>query len=137
MPIPSLSSVPRFSPLVGEIGKTLAGGERKPDRLELMVGHGERIVEEDHHPVTGEVLERPAVARDQRPECSVVLAEYLEQLFGRSRLREGGEPSQVREEARDVRAVSRQQLLAVLARDELCHLRRQESRELLALPLDG
>ena len=52
----------------------LLSGEREPDGLELVICDGERVVEEDHHAVAREVLQRPFVRRDQLAERSVVLA---------------------------------------------------------------
>ena len=111
-------------------------GDREPNRLELVVRDGEGIVEEHHDPVAREVLQRPFVGRHQLAECGVVLAQDVEQLLGGRRLAECGEPAQIREETRDVRAMAGQELLAVPAGDELCHLRRDEPGELRALPLD-
>jgi hypothetical protein len=83
------------------------------------------------------VLERASVLSDELAECGVVVAQDVEELLGRRGLGERGEAAQVEEEARDVRAMAGQELLAALARDQLGHLGRQESRELGALPLDG
>src|SRR5215211_8250955 len=102
-----------------------------------MVLDPERVVEEDHHAVAGEMLKRPSVRRDQLAEGGVVVAQDVEQLLGRGRLRERGEAAQVEEETCDVGAVARQELLAVPARDQLGHLGREEAGELSPLPLDG
>ena len=82
------------------------------------------------------MLERPFVTRDQLAERPVVLPQHVDQLLGRSRFGESGEAAQVAEQARDVRAVPGQELLAVVAGDELGHLRRDEPGQLRALPLD-
>ena len=97
------------------------------DRLQFVVLDRQRVVEEHHHAVSGEVLERRVVRPDELSEHAVVLAQDLEQLFGRSRLGERGEPTQVAEETGDVRAVPREQSLAVLARDQLGDGRRDEA----------
>ena len=70
---------------------------------------------------------------DELSEHAVVLAQGLEQFFRRSRLGERGEPTQVAEQTGDVRAVSREQPLAVVARDQLGDGRRDEARELGSL----
>jgi hypothetical protein len=66
----------------------------------------------------------------------VVLTKDVEQLLGRGRLGECREAAQVTEEGRDVGPVAGQQPFAVLARDELRDLGRDEARELRALALD-
>jgi hypothetical protein len=82
------------------------------------------------------VLQRALVRRDEVAERAVVLAQDVEQILGRSRLGEGGETAQVAKQARDVRAVPGQQLLALCARDQLRDLRRDEAGELGPLALD-
>ena len=62
--------------------------------------------------------------------------EHVEELLRRRRLGEGGEAAQIAEETRDIGAVPGEELLAVSAGDELCHLRRDEPSQLRALPLD-
>jgi hypothetical protein len=44
-----------FLPHPRQLRESLLGGERKPDRLELMVIDSERVVEEHHHAVAREV----------------------------------------------------------------------------------
>src|SRR5215475_5229766 len=114
----------------------LLSGYREADRLALVVFHGERIVEEHHHPVAREMLERPVVRVDQLAEELVVDPQDLEQLFRSSRLGEGGEAPEIAEEAGDVGAMASKQLLAPLRRDELCDLRRDETGQLCPLSLD-
>src|SRR5207253_9418389 len=57
-----------FLPHPRQLRESLLGGERKPDRLELMVIDSERVVEEHHHAVAREVLKRPMVGGDQLAE---------------------------------------------------------------------
>ena len=67
---PELGSA--LAPGLGESREPLLRGEREPDRLELVVGDGDGVVEEDHHAVAREVLERSLVRRDQLAEHGVV-----------------------------------------------------------------
>jgi hypothetical protein len=69
------------------------------------------------------VLERALVRRDELTERSVVFAQHLKQFLGRGTLGERSKAAQVTEETGDVCAVSGQELFAVLAGDDLCHLR--------------
>jgi len=87
--------------------------------------------------VACKVLERPAVGRDQLPECLVVRAQHFEQLLRRSGLGERREAAEVTEEAGDIGPVAGEQLLTLLRRDELRDLRRDEARQLRPLALDG
>ncbi len=66
----------------------------------------------------------------------MVLAQHVEKLLRRRRLDESSEAAEIAEDARDVGAMSSEELLAVFAGDELRDLRRDESRQLGALPLD-
>ena len=66
----------------------------------------------------------------------MVLAQHVKEFLGRGCLGECSEAAQVAEEAGDVGAVAGEQLLAFLAGDELCHLRREEAGELGSLSLD-
>ena len=95
---PELGSA--LPPPFGQLGELLLGREREPDGLELMVLEGDRVVEEDHHPVACEMLEGAAERGDQLAQGLVVLAEHVEELLGRGRLGKGGEAAQVAEEAR-------------------------------------
>ena len=127
------SSLP---PCLGERLEPLLRGECEPNRHLLVIVDRERIVEEHEQPVAGEMLERPAVDRNQLSEHAVVLAQHLEDLLRRSGLDERREPPEVAEHARHIRAMSGQKTLAVLAGDEFRDLRRDESRQLGPLPLD-
>src|SRR4029453_5969701 len=98
---PKLDSASAPDP--SQLCEPLLRGDREPDGLELVVCDGERIVEEHHHPVAREVLQRPFVPRHQLAERGVVLPPDVEQLLGSRRLAEGGEATQLREETRNVR----------------------------------
>ena len=95
-----------------------------------------RVVEEDHHAVAGEVLERAAVLDDQRAHRRVVLAQDAEHLLGLGRVAERGEAAQVAEDGRRIAPVAGEELLALGARDQRRDLRREEAAELLLLALD-
>ena len=62
----------------------------------------------------------------------MVLTQHVEKLLRRRRLDESGEAAEIAEDARDVGAVSGEELLAVFAGDEFRDLRRDESRQLRA-----
>jgi hypothetical protein len=79
--------------------EALLRGEREPRRLALVIGDRERVVEEDHDPVAGEVLERSSVLGDQPAERGVVFPQHLEELLGRSGLGERREAAKIAEEA--------------------------------------
>ena len=78
-----------------------------------MVLLGNRVVEEDHHPVAGEVLERPAVVGDGLAHHAVVLAQQRHQLLRIRPLGKGREAAQVAERDGDLAPMSRQQLFAI------------------------
>ena len=63
-------------------------------------GTGDGIVEEDHHAVAGEALERALVGEDELAHFGVVLAQDAHQLLGLGRLREGREAAEVEERPR-------------------------------------
>ena len=101
-----------------------------------MVGLDDRVVEEGHEAVAGEVFERPSVLDDERTHQPVVRPQESEDLFGLGRLREGGEVAKVAEHRGDLPPMPRQQRLAVVARHQRRHLGRQEAGELRPLPVD-
>ena len=123
------------APARHELLEPLAQRDREAHGLELVLLDLHRVVEEHHHPVAGKMLERAAVLRDEHADGSVVLAQHLDQVLRRSRLRERGEVAQVGEEARDVGAVPGEDLLAVGRRDQRGDLWRDEAGELRPLPL--
>ena len=127
------------SPLVPDVAQLvepLLRGEREPHGPQLMMLERQRIVEEDHEAVSRELLERAFVDGDQLAERPVVLAKHVEQLFGRSGLGERGEAAEIAEQTRDVRPVPDEESLTVRARDEIRHLRRDETAEFRPLPLN-
>src|SRR5712692_2135865 len=79
------------------------------------VGAGKGVVEEDHHSIPGEMLDRSLVAKDQLAHSGVELLENSHHLFRLSRLGERGEAAQVAENDGDFLPVVLQKLL-LLAR---------------------
>src|SRR2546426_8347712 len=78
-----------------ELVHPLTHRDRHPDRARGRVRHGHRIVEEDHHAVPGEPLERALVLEDQSAHLRVVLAQYPHDLLGLGSLGERGEAAKV------------------------------------------
>ena len=66
----------------------------------------------------------------------MVLPQHVEQLLWRGSFGESRKAAKVRKEARDVRAVPRQEPFPLFARDQVRHLRGDEARELRTLPFD-
>ena len=104
--------------------------------MKLGLLDGKRVVEEDHEPVARKVLERSRMGVDELARRRVVLADDVDQLLGLCGLGESGEPAQVEVGDRDVRTVSGEKLLSLLARDELGNAGREEASQLRALALD-
>src|SRR5262249_47211990 len=71
------------------------------------------------------------------PIRPVVVTQQLHRLLGSRALGERGRPPEISEQARDIRSMTREQLLPAIAREELRNLRRHEACELRPLPLDG
>ena len=87
-------------------GDDVAHRDRHADGALGGVGHRDRIVEEDHHAVAGEALERALVGEDEPAHLRVVLAEHAHHLLGLGGLGEGGEAAQVDEDHGDLAAVA-------------------------------
>ena len=128
--------MPAPPPLVADVDEPLADRHRHPGRPRGVVVLECGIVEEDHDPVAGEVLQRPLVLHHQRPHRRVVAAEEAEHLLRLSRLGERREVAQVAEHRGDLAPVAGEERLALGARDQLRDLRREEPCQLAALALD-
>src|SRR5689334_21357179 len=89
-------------PVRREASKAITHGTRGPDRGELVVGHGPGVVEEDHEPVAGEVLDGALVLDRQHAHGCVVVAKHAEDLFGIRLLGERSEAAQVGEQRGDL-----------------------------------
>lgn len=104
---------PALVPGLGQFSDPLLGEESELYGVQLVVLERDRVVEEDHDPVAGEVLKRARVARDQLSQRLVVGAQHVEEFLWSGCLGEGGEPAQVAEEAGDIRPMPGQQLFAL------------------------
>jgi hypothetical protein len=124
------------APLLGQFDEPLADRDRHPHRPGGVVLLELRIVEEDHDPVAGKVLEGALVLDDQPADRRVVAAQEPEHLLGLSGLRERREVAEVAEHRGDLAAVTREKRLALRALHELGDLRRQEPGQLASLALD-
>ena len=83
----------------------------------------QRVVEEHHQPVAGEMLERALEPVDQVAERGVVLAQDPHDLLRLGRLGECGEPPQVAEDDDDLASVAVQERLVARVDDEIGELR--------------
>ena len=128
--------VPAPRPGVRELGEPIAHRDGHPHRSKDVVVLEHRIVEEDHHPVAGEVLERAGVLDDDLAHRGVVLAQHAEDLLGLSRLAERREAAEIGKHRRRDPAVAREELLAFGGGDERRDLGREEPAQLLLLALD-
>ena len=93
------------------------------------VRHRHRVVEEDHHAVAGEALERAFVLEDQLAHLGVVLPEDHHQLLGLGGFGEGREAAEVEEDDRHFPAVRLQGVLRAPRHDQLGELGREEALE--------
>ena len=127
MPMPKSSSKPRLRHGAGELGDALPHRDGHAHRPRGRVGHRHRVVEEDHHAVAGEALERALVRQDQPAHLRVVLAQHAHDLLRLGGLRERGEAAQVEEDHRDLAAVALERILGVAGHDQLGELGREEA----------
>ena len=87
-----------LAPPRGELVDAVAHGHRHAHRTLHRVGHDDRIVEEDHHPVAREALEGALAGEHQRAHPCVILAQHAHHLLGLGPLGERGEAAQVDED---------------------------------------
>src|SRR6266487_3937886 len=71
-----------FLPADRKLGHAPAHGRGHPHGPFGRVRHGRWIVEEDHHPVAGETLERALPLEDELAHLGVVLAQHGHDLLG-------------------------------------------------------
>ena len=107
----------------------LAHGQRHADGALGGIRHGHRIVEEDHHAVARETLERALVLHDERAHLGVILAEHAHDFLGLGGLREGGEAAQVEKHHDDLAPVGLEGIVGTAGHDELGELGREEPLE--------
>ena len=94
-------------------------------RALLVVRRFDRVVEEDHHPVALEVLERAAVLGDELAHRLVVRPQHTEDLLRLDGLGERREAAEVAEDDGDRAPVAIEELLSLVAGDELTDLGRE------------
>ena len=107
----------------------LAHRQRHPHGALGRIGHRHRVVEEDHHAVAGEALERALVGEDQAAHLGVVLAEHAHDLLRLGGLREGGEAAQVEEDDGHLAPMGLERILGAAGHDQLGELGREEALE--------
>jgi len=81
--------------LCGALADALPHCECQPCRLQFRLRQRHRIVEEDHHPVAGEVLEGAPVGSHELACSGVVLGEDVDELFRLRCLCKGRESAEV------------------------------------------
>src|SRR5262245_51124826 len=118
-----------LAPARGQVANDGAHGDSHANRALGRVRNLHRVVEEDHHAVAGEALERALVREDQTPHLGVVLAQYAHDLLGLGRLREGGEAAQVEEHHSHLAPMGLQGIVGAAGHDELGELRREKALE--------
>src|SRR5262249_38971107 len=117
------------APARSQVADDGAHGDGHANRALGRVRDLDRVVEEDHHAVAGEALERALVREDQTPHLGVVLTQHTHDLFGLGRLREGGEAVQVEEHHGHLTPMSLQGIVGAAGHNELGELRREEALE--------
>src|SRR6185503_14458691 len=73
--------IAEIAPRGGQVGESIAHLHGHPDAAFDVVALLDRVVEEDHHAIAGEVLQRSLVLRDGLAHHAVVLAQQRHQLF--------------------------------------------------------
>ena len=69
--------------------------KRHADRLQFVVLDRHGRIEQDHHAVAGEMLDRSVVLDDHAAELGVILAQHAHHLLRLRRLGEAGEAAQI------------------------------------------
>ena len=85
---PDLQHVAALPPVRGQVREVVAHRDGQRDGAGGVVLLQDRVVEEGHEPVSGEVLQRALVGDDERTHDAVVRAQEAEDLLGLGRLRE-------------------------------------------------
>ncbi len=96
---------------------------------------GQRVVEKDHHAITGEVLQRPLMFDDELAHGAVIIAQHAKDLLRLGGLGKTSEAAQIAEGHGDLAAMALEHLRALLARDQRRDLRREKARQFRALAL--
>src|SRR5207253_7490088 len=121
--------VAALAPSDAQLPHSIAHGERHADRAFGRIWDRDGIVEENHHPITREALERALVGEDQAAHLGVVLAENAHDLLWLSGLRERGEAAEVQERDCHLTSVALEGVLGAALDDQLGELRREEALE--------
>ena len=90
--------VPATLPLVGQPLGAVAHGQAKGHSASFGLLAGDRVVEEDHHSVAGELRECPALLEDDRTDRVVHLLQHRHDILGLGSLGKGRESAQVAEQ---------------------------------------
>src|SRR6516164_2875895 len=96
-------------------------------RLQRRVLDWHRIVEHNHHAVTGIAFERSAILDDLLANCSVVFAQQRYYVLRVSAFSETSEPAQITEERGYFSAMAFELFLSSRCNDQISHLWRQEA----------
>ncbi len=116
-------------PARGEPLDPLAHGDRHPDRARRGVRARRRVVEEDHEPVAGEMLQGAPEGEHELPEGRVVVPEDGHRLLGLGHLGECREAAEVGEDRRDLAPVALEEGLVAGLDDQPGDLGREEAAE--------
>ena len=117
-------------PSHGQLGHPLAHGGGHPHRALRRIGHRHRVVEEDHHAVAREALQRRFRGHHELAHLGVILAQHGHDLLGLRGLGEGREAAKIEEDHGDLAPVALQGILGASGHDHLGELGREEALEL-------
>ena len=94
-----------------------------------MVLHRHGSIEQHHHSIAGEVLDRSIVLDDEAAKFGVILAQYAHHLLGLRRFGEAGEAAQIDVHHRNLRATRLERVVRLTGHDQVADLRREKSRK--------
>src|SRR5437762_3294564 len=120
---PEVQLVPALAPPAQERRHAVTHRQRHPNGALGRVGHWNRVIEEDHHAVAGEALERALLLEDELAHLSVVLAQDAHDPLRLRGLRERGEPAKIEKGDRDFPAVGLERVVGAAGEDQLGELR--------------
>ena len=121
--------VPLLAPLLDHRADLLPDDQGHADGGLARIGHRHGVVEEDHHAVAGEALQRALVGEDQAAGRGVVVAQHHHDLLGLRGFGKGREAAEVEEHHRDLPTVALQRIARAPRDDELGELRGEEALE--------
>src|SRR6516164_5243362 len=114
------------APAGDQCARRFAHRHRHLDRALGRVRDRHGVIEEHHDAVAGELIERPLVLADERPERSVVLAQAIEDLLRLGSLREGGVAAQVAEHDDNLAAMAFEDFFITVRDDQFGELGREK-----------